>query len=836
MTTLRIARIEIQGFRAFGKNAQTLDFNSMISCVWGPNSQGKTSLAEAFEFLFTGEIVRREILASAQDEFAEALRNVHMPKDMPVYVQATLLAGENAHVVRRTMESDYSKKQGCRSTLEIDGVPATEADLQSLGVVLSQPPLRAPVLAQHTLGYLFSARPADRANYFKALLEVNDLEAMRAIIANLDTTLGAADPPILAKLDRAAAVKGAAGLKAISAKAPTAASITASLTVAVSSILQAEGVEPVGTLDAQLAQLSDELTARHGRTFPIRGFDRAPFTDPQREHGDQIRVLSTYLEERDRLNKELRDLIALFAEALRIPAIAHVHDTADCPLCGTPDSLTAERVAFMRNRLEASDVFRAAEQAAVEAVAILAIQTEDSVKKVASAVPHVFRFSSKVRRERGFRVERVRALLGPAASLEITAWLTAARDLWRHWRVVARTGAITGSVLQTAKANIENLVAVESIEDNLDALARAVRAFAESLQQYSVAERPVVDALKTVLDTQSQTTGWQDLIDLAQAQLDLRTALAERVARDQLKRELAQAVRQIDIAKEKVLDEKFQALSSEVETWWSLLRPDELSFFAAVKPRPGAKRTIDFKAGLCATDERKDVALRDVIAVFSQSQLHCLGLALFLARAVHEGTGFIVLDDPILSSDEDHRAHFQADVLERLMAAGIQVIVLTQEHRTCKDITERYTHRKIDTFQINLSNPAEGTSIVNKADDLAALLNRAEILIRGGHPDLHRQGGEVLRNAAERLCKEIIVKNERTTGNHKAAISNYDGQNLGQLSPKVEPLMTRDPSHPGKLRAVGSNLNPANHDDDIPGPGILRVSLGDLKMLKRAYL
>ena len=186
MTSPRINRIEIQGFRAFGKNKQELVFGSPIAAVWAPNSQGKTSLAEAFEFLLTGQIVRRQLMASTQDEFADALRNAHMPAEMPVYVEAEIVGTDGTpHQVRKTLLADYAKRQDCRSSLEIDGAPASQNDLAALGIVLSQPPLAAPVLAQHTLGYLFSARPQDRASYFKAVLEVTDLEELRGAVAAL---------------------------------------------------------------------------------------------------------------------------------------------------------------------------------------------------------------------------------------------------------------------------------------------------------------------------------------------------------------------------------------------------------------------------------------------------------------------------------------------------------------------------------------------------------------------------------------------------------------------------------------------------------------------------
>jgi wobble nucleotide-excising tRNase len=102
--------------------------------------------------------------------------------------------------------------------------------------------------------------------------------------------------------------------------------------------------------------------------------------------------------------------------------------------------------------------------------------------------------------------------------------------------------------------------------------------------------------------------------------------------------------------------------------------------------------------------------MRDVIAVFSQSQLHCLGLALFLARAEHEGLGFIVLDDPVLSSDEDYRVHFNSTVLTELLKLPMQVIILTQDHDTWEELETRYRHMGISTAQLFIETPAEGAA------------------------------------------------------------------------------------------------------------------------------
>ena len=202
----QISRIELQGFRSFGKTRQTLEPSPTISVLWGGNSQGKTSFAEALEFLLTGQIARRELLASMKDEFAEALRNAHIGNG-PVVVEAQIWCGDGKlRRLTRTLVEDYRRgtAAGCVSRLEIDGKGCTEEEIETtLGLRLSHAPLRAPVLGQHTLGYVFSASPTERATYFRAILDTQDLEDFRLAVAALQPLLTA---PVLPDLDDLAAV------------------------------------------------------------------------------------------------------------------------------------------------------------------------------------------------------------------------------------------------------------------------------------------------------------------------------------------------------------------------------------------------------------------------------------------------------------------------------------------------------------------------------------------------------------------------------------------------------------------------------------------------------
>ena len=145
-------------------------------------------------------------------------------------------------------------------------------------------------------------------------------------------------------------------------------------------------------------------------------------------------------------------------------------------------------------------------------------------------------------------------------------------------------------------------------------------------------------------------------------------------------------------------------------------------------------------------------------------------------------------------------------------------------------------HANIDIFQMALTDPANGTAIINTGDGLMTMLARAEVLARGGHAELRKQPGESLRNAAERFCKGILIRNRWTKGEKCAARIDYVGKNLGKLEPKVESLLTADPSHPGKLHSIRSQLNPAKHDDNTPDRRTIEVALRNLKFLKKRYL
>lgn len=838
MPTPRLRSLTIKGFRAFGASAQTLNAPSDLAAIWAPNSKGKTSLAEAVEFLLTGRIVRRELMASSQDEFADALRHAHLAPDDEVYVAAKIEdAAGAAHDVKRTLIADYGKRQDCQSRLEIDGAPATASGIASLGIALSQAPFEAPVLAQHTLGYIFSVGPQDRATYFKALLEVTNLDEFRTSVANLGSEAKPPQNPLATKFDKCCAMPALKpALQDAAFMTPDAATLERNLADAAAALIAEAGEAAPATLSERIARLEAILDDRRSKTFPVRAFEQGElvaWTPPA--EGVWSR-LSQYVEERGKVDAETRQLAALFGEALKLPAVSAISEPIDCPLCAAQNTLTSERVLVIRKHIENTNDFKTALAHAREALAQLSASAGSLVNSADSTLPQWMTTKIGKRRAAGFTLARIIVLLGEQVGLLVPPWLAQIRPLARAATNLRRAARSARSLVNQRTAEIENLADFGALKAAFAGLAERRRALTSGLDAYKGPAAAVTDALTAVIDAEGSTAGWKDFLDIAKQPAALRSALIDRQARATIGKEIEAALGQIDRAKENVLNDKFADYSSSIQTWWERLRPDESTFFAAVQPRKGARRTIDFKAGLSPDTSRAAPKMRDVIAVFSQSQLHCLGLALFLARAEREGTGFIVLDDPVLSSDEDYRVHFNTTVLDELLKLPMQVFVLTQDHATWKELETRYRHVNIANAQMFIDDPAKGTVIENTSDTLLAKITRAKSLARGGHPDTRKSSGLHLRDAGEGYCKEMLLNERKSKGDATAALTDYDGKNLDWLCPRVQPLLVKDASHPGKLEAFKTTVNKACHDNVPPASSAMGHACGEIEFLVKAYL
>lgn len=104
---MKIKKIAVKGFRSFREYIE-FELSSCLTLIYGENSHGKTGLAEAIEFLFSGSTTRRELRDTSKPEFKNSLKNVFIKEEDETFVDAWITLDDNSEIhIRRILISDY---------------------------------------------------------------------------------------------------------------------------------------------------------------------------------------------------------------------------------------------------------------------------------------------------------------------------------------------------------------------------------------------------------------------------------------------------------------------------------------------------------------------------------------------------------------------------------------------------------------------------------------------------------------------------------------------------------------------------------------------------------
>jgi hypothetical protein len=820
-----LQKLEIAGFRSFGESVCEMVFEGPCAVISGPNSQGKTAIAEAVEFLLTGQTVRRELLGGAKAEFDRCLRNVHIPATAPVWVSAELTDSQGAtRVLKRELIADYTAQDDCVSRLFVDGI---EVDaFPEIGVPLADPPLRAPVLLQHSLRFALSAKPSERTEYFKSVVEIGDLEVFRDAAVQAGKSLSAPTPGALEQLASCAQVPELASIcSELEAADPDSSHISDLLSSALEVALVSTGISdgdiPM-SLEERLATLKGVVEGQREQRFPIAAFTVADLPEIPAVPFDAS-VLHSFIELRTSVDAETDRVRDIFTAVLAVPSIAATESAVDCPVCVTEDALTPGRIAEIRKQLETSSGFGDAKRAVDENLRESRRSLEGIKLTPGDFIPAILRWDN----DRWTEVEEAAGSLGVSTSTlgEVReSAKTAAAALDQHNSCAVRAAELVDRLTK----NLQDVVpeSVSEIEARLTKLSASRDELATHLKTLASTARPMVETVKREIDRTADLLRWADLLNLVENSDALGTALLERHARSAVQKELDEAIKEIDRAKGKLFDARFEAISDEIESWWELLRPEEHVSFGGVKRRGTGRRFVDFKAAMRA-DLPEEPVERDAIGVFSDSQLNALGLAAFLARCEKQSVPFVVLDEPVQAGDDEHRTTFARFAVKQLMDNGVQVIVSSYDDRLTKLLRDLYRDAPLDSFDLKLSTRTEGTEVTRTTNPVLMAFRMAAPFARHDDETIRREGAQKLRPAAERLAKEIILKGRRAN-DEECDIDEYDGKMLRELQPLLEPYLP-DADERGKWRAISTILNPAHHDDTVPARNALVVALGDLE-------
>jgi uncharacterized membrane protein len=178
---VKVKTITIQGFRGFNKK-QTIQFHNRLTLISAPNSYGKTSISEAFEWLLYG-ITSKVEKADSKDEYKGSYRNCHLSESLTPLVNLVVSDGTSDTELRGELN-----EQDCISRF-VDGNQVEEwpfaANLSAT---------ERPFILQHALKYLLLVKPDDRFRGFARLLGLEHLDDIQRNFVSLCTKPDASIP------------------------------------------------------------------------------------------------------------------------------------------------------------------------------------------------------------------------------------------------------------------------------------------------------------------------------------------------------------------------------------------------------------------------------------------------------------------------------------------------------------------------------------------------------------------------------------------------------------------------------------------------------------------
>lgn len=819
------AWLETRGFRSFGTEVRRFELSAPLVVVHAGNSQGKTSFAEAVEFLLTGRSSRRDVFGGAKAEYNGSLRNAHLPDDAEVWVAAGI-RDENGvlHEVRRTLTEDFSASADCTSVLTVDDVALEQ--LPAFGLSLGEGVMGAPVLLQHTLRYVLSTEPKQRATYFKALLTLSDLDLLRQRVAAhrtpLEQEISSPGLSAVQALRGTAMDKHASALLAIDPTSTSAQNF-------VDAFLLAAG-ETLGVHASSVTELGDSLNqmmvTRDDLLFPLRAFT----SDSDMPDLPTGLVTDTYQQALKEIDQVIANLLPTISALLAIPAYEHLNSVVDCPVCATPDALTPARVDELRRRLSAGKSLDTIALEMRRDIFELKSKWEEWSSRVAGIVPSAASWDAGA-------VEAARtkfvSLCGTDTekldnALRYIDQLAAARE-----NLKAHIRKVTESLMLVDRAVERRTTIDEDLEGPLEEVFQAATKL-KVLRDDGGSLRELHGLVSPILENEKSTDGVVELRAVIDFASSLITELREKAARVAVVKRLNSVDRALRKASASVLDARFGEMSATIEKWWLSVRPDELVGFAGVKRRAAGAIFVNLVAAL--QPQVQSVAVeRDALGVYSDSQLNALGLATFLARAELSEARTVILDDPIPGSDGDHRLTFVQNTLGQLLARGQQVILTTYDPKLAEWAASMHTDRNPLTFDLNLLDATLGTEPTQTSDPFSRFMLQAEDNLNAPTAGGRRSACNAYRSAAERLAKQIIATNRSAAGvPTSVADVGKEASQLGDLVPLVRGFaLTNDEG--GKWTVMPRVLNPGSHDDDVASTIDLKQIRGNLRHLAKAH-
>ena len=643
---LSLVSIRPHYFRGFKALPDPIDVTGALIVIEGKNSSGKTSLAEALEFLFRGSLSRREEHGEGNpEELENCIQNHLRPSDESTFVEATFVRhsgtpDEKQIVLRRLLTKDYGTTSTsiCESKLHLDG---SELSKENEAVVLEELfSFVPPLLMQHTLRSFVQSPPSHRRQYFERIFSLNELTDLigKAVIGSAKLP-GFKSPQgsyglsqwetLIGQLKTPEGKTTAQKVKSVAPKNQPKALADALIQLAV-----LEFSSPAADLAEAETWIDQQQNEARQQSFPPLAQLR-PKQQPNHElsttimesklRKTNIEVRLTSYESARTLTNAVRENALVIADALESMIQAGLIEREKaarlCPLCGyeSPVTLTQKRLLEIDGWKPLAEAERLARANFDSEINRLKRDLQTLVQEASDTLPDLPVLDQYL--------EEVSSELLNAASTLFSVRSRIETEVRQHLDKAQL-------LFKAEMSQIDTLAEVETYVSERIACIDNLKGIPEHAEEYRQALRSLESIVGQAASSDEEYRNRQSWLSCAKSQADILNDFKWERAKSAAQKDLATIRNELMKFRGQYLEGRRASFSRGMQDVWSCLREDSYSAFSNLQvPEPKGKGfpvVLEVKATLNDGVETKEI---DALKVFSESQVNALGVAAFVTRS-----------------------------------------------------------------------------------------------------------------------------------------------------------------------------------------------------------
>jgi energy-coupling factor transporter ATP-binding protein EcfA2 len=779
---MRLLNLTIRNFRGFGNAITSITLDGDLLLFFGPNGFGKTSLAEAIEWLFYGTTKRRQQGEGySRSEYANSFANIH--GGVPTEISATVqINGRQLVLTRRLIQGEASE------TL-VDGIVSPFSSI-------SVNPIEAvyPVVAQHGLQTFVHSKPKDRRDAICAALGLDELTTLKNTLDSARLSFQRSPPRAIAD-----------ARNELTANAPTLAQISETQDVARRWRLS----PPVINLPVDLDALRTAAASLAGQECPTSEtalahlrerrlaasrsvFNAEKLAPSEGALGSIEAELQGAGEAFVTVERAIGAVVASLASAYSAAFLElwkkglELSPTGDqCPMC-EEDTLTADKRGELIKRLadNADKLVKNAQlTAAINAATV----------RIARANAQMNEFGvGDLTLEDLEQLNRIFA--GQAEALD--EYLRKAEAFRKKRAAVKENLATVGTFLDGCMAQLDNPRNAPRVVEQCTQANAIVQNIAQTTTDAFRSYAEAWTAFEPRLAALISSDEFIARIDAVGKSLRAEPQLRILDRYDSILRETQELIRVVEQEMQNRQAALLATRGAEVKDLYDRLNRGANVVFDHMEPGTDSMK-------LHATSFGTPMS---AAANLSECQLNCLGLAMWLMRATTPSSpfGFVLLDDPVQSMDDDHTEAFISDIVPHLLDnLGKQVIVLSHVKRITERLRELNGARRVKLYHYE-SYERTGPTVTEQIA-LRMLLAEIKGAARGNEQN-RRYCVDRLRVLIEHFVRELHLSLMGIP-----APSRYDRATAAELLPLFQTITgTTQQEHVG-LRDTVRFCDPAHH-------------------------